>query len=126
MNIKILIKKSYKNARDKGFWNQKRNLGELLMLIVSELGEALEANRKERIANEKEVNELIYKQDFISSDDFIKCFESQIKDTFQDEIADVFIRLEDLCGGLNIDIEKYIELKMKYNSTRKKLHGKKY
>jgi NTP pyrophosphatase (non-canonical NTP hydrolase) len=58
--------------------------------------------------------------------DFKEHFERSIKDTFEDEIADVFIRLGDMCGGLNIDIEKHIEAKMKYNKTREKLHGKKY
>src|SRR5690606_17972671 len=30
----------------KGFWDNERNIGELLMLVVSELGEAIEAHRK--------------------------------------------------------------------------------
>ena len=40
------------------------------------------------------------------------------------EVADVAIRLFDLCGGMNIDLEKHIELKMKYNSLRGYKHGK--
>jgi len=53
-------------------------------------------------------------------------FKEQVKDTFEDEIADVFIRLGDLVGYLNIDIEKHIKMKMQYNATRPKLHGKEF
>ena len=53
-------------------------------------------------------------------------FRSTIKDTFEDEIADAVIRLLDLSAGLNIDIEKHIEAKLKYNVSRPKLHGKAY
>lgn len=85
-----------------------KNIGELLMLIVSELGEALEAHRKGRFAV---VSKYLY-----SLDDFIEklggphqvllCeyFTTNIKDTFEDEIADVFIRLFDLCGYLGISL----------------------
>lgn len=48
------------------------------------------------------------------------------KDTFEDEIADVFIRLADLCGELNIDIEAQIEFKMGINKTRPVKHGKRF
>ena len=51
-------------------------------------------------------------------------FEEKIKSSFEDEVADVAIRLFDLCGGMNIDLEKHIELKMKYNSLRGYKHGK--
>jgi hypothetical protein len=32
--------------------------------------------------------------------------------------------LFDLCGGLGVDLEKHIEMKMKYNSMRGYKHGK--
>lgn len=47
-------------------------------------------------------------------------------DGFEFEIADAIIRLLDLCAGHGIDIEYYINRKMQYNSTRNKLHGKRY
>jgi NTP pyrophosphatase (non-canonical NTP hydrolase) len=74
-----------------------RNIGELLMLIVSELSEALEAHRKGIFVN-CDIDDYI---DF-SKKYFIPWFEKHIKDTFEDEIADVFIRLFDLCGYLEI------------------------
>ena len=81
-------------AVEKGFWDQERNIGEALMLIVTELAEAMEAHR-----HQDDVN-------------------------FKEELADTFIRLLDLCGGLNIDIENEIYQKSKHNETRPYKHGK--
>lgn len=81
-------------AKEKGFWDKERNIGEALMLIVTEIAEAMEAHRIEDDAN------------------------------FKEELADTFIRLLDLCGGLNIDIEAEIEQKMQINKKRPYKHGK--
>ena len=106
-----------------------KNTGELLMLVVSELGEALEADRKNKQANldlfEDKINVLNY-QDISQKDAFIESFKTHIKDTFQDEIADSVIRLLDMCGYLGIDIDRHINLKLTYNSTRPYKHGKNY
>lgn len=75
-----------------------KNIGELLMLIVSELGEALEAHRCGRFARLAK-----YEQEISINVPLDYTFERMIKDTFEDEIADVFIRLFDLCGYLGID-----------------------
>lgn len=122
MQISELCKKSHRNASDKGFWKEEREIGTLLMLIVSELGEALEADRKNKNAATIKFNDLTQNQGI----DFDIAFEECIKDSFEDEIADVFIRLADLCEGRDIDIETFIELKMEYNKTRGYKHGKKY
>jgi NTP pyrophosphatase (non-canonical NTP hydrolase) len=81
-------------AKSKGFWDKERNVGEALMLIVTELAEAMEAHRK------------------------------QDKENFDEELADTFIRLFDLCGGLGIDIEAQIMKKCEKNKTRPYKHGK--
>lgn len=111
------------HAISKGFWDKERETGTLLMLCVSELSEALEADRKGKFAKVK-LYEAVDQIGRPSHDAF--SFESTIKDTFEDEIADTIIRLLDLCGARGIDIEKHIELKMKYNATRERMHGKKY
>ena len=81
-------------AMEKGFWDEDRNIGEALMLIVTELAEAMESYRKQEGEN------------------------------FREEIADTFIRLFDLCGGLNIDIEEEIDRKYQKNKSRPYKHGK--
>lgn len=118
-----LSKQIYAANKEKGFWDKKRNVGEMLMLVTSELGEAMEAHRKGRFANfsafkarEEDVEIFYFESDF----------QDLIKDSFQDEIADAIIRLLDMCGGLNIDIAKSVELKLKYNATRERMHGKLY
>lgn len=115
---------------------KNKNIGELLMLVVSELGEALEAHRKSRFAVKAiHFDGSVYESNDVI-DDFFKhkgikeqaicAFENTIKDTFEDELADAVIRIADMCGYLGIDLEKHIELKMKYNETREYKHGKRY
>jgi NTP pyrophosphatase (non-canonical NTP hydrolase) len=104
----------FQNNKAKGFWDNERNVGELLMLVTSELGEAMEAHRKGKFANWNIVDQNNYG------------FASGVKDTFEDEIADAVIRLLDLSAGLGIDLEKHINAKVRYNETRPKLHGKRY
>jgi NTP pyrophosphatase (non-canonical NTP hydrolase) len=118
-NLNEIAKELHESAIKKGFWDEKREVGTLLMLIVSELSEALEADRKNHHADIR----------LFEADENLKistAFKDNIKDSFEDEIADTFIRLFDLVGHLDIDIDKHIELKMKYNQTREYKHGKDY
>jgi NTP pyrophosphatase (non-canonical NTP hydrolase) len=134
MHIEKLIKDSHKMAKEKGFWESERNNGELLMLIVSELAEALEALRKDHRAAKYIVDDLYADLQINMLDEeynfnltnWKESFEKGIKSSFEDELADVAVRLFDLCGGLDIDLAKHIELKMFYNSTRGYKHGKKF
>lgn len=122
MKISELVEKAHKNAVEKGFWEDwnrvqifknmvinissdgerqthidiNNAIATRLMLIVSELGEALEALRK---------------------DD---------GDNFAEELADVVIRVCDLAGGLSIDLENEIEQKMRRNESRPYKHGKEF
>lgn len=70
----------------------EHNLGEKLMLVITELSEAVEADRKGRRVRERP-----------EALDF-----SLVKDTLEDEMADAYIRLCDLIGGYGLDAE-YIQ-----------------
>lgn len=85
--------------------NQNKNIGELLMLVVTELSEALEAHRSGRFADWDEFRILREEKTTWTKESI---FEESIKDTFEDEIADVFIRLFDLCGYIKLDIDNCI------------------
>lgn len=73
----------------------QRNVGELLMLCVSELAEAMEGHRKG------------LRDDHLPE-----------RSMFEVEIVDTFIRLFDLAAGLNLDLDGAFVEKMEYNRTR--------
>lgn len=132
MNLKEIGQSIYENAKSKGFYDNPPILGTRLMLCVSELSEALEADRKDKYAKlDRYFNKIQNINPTYSESEIDRyktaAFEECIKDTFEDEIADTIIRLLDLCTYHNIDIEKHILLKMEYNSKREFKHGgKKY
>jgi NTP pyrophosphatase (non-canonical NTP hydrolase) len=130
-----LSKNIYEGNKLRGFDVSKENIGQTLMLVVSELAEALEADRKdkrgmlkvfERDLGYAQLSILDFEKENENFDWLKNRFETTVKDTFEDEIADSIIRLLDLCGGFEIDIEKHIECKLKYNSAREYRHSKKY
>ena len=96
MKITDYINRAYENARAKGFHDKPREFGTSIALIHSELSEMLEAHRKGDWQNVHE------------------------------EAADVFIRLCDLCGEYDIDLENEVLRKMAINEGRPIRHGKRY
>lgn len=180
-------KEQHERVKAKGFYDRDVSLPEIYGLIVSEMCEAMEADRKGRnVENSKYVWVLAYKDDESYQCKFNQC----IKDTVSDELADVFIRCMDAAGKYskedndivlfkhcidervkilkdstntfayyvyilsewftlnektcyqnlmvmmeicvaiaiihNIDLDKAIEAKIRYNETRGYKHGKKY
>lgn len=124
-NLNEISKEVYEANKLKGFDVKSENIGQSLCLIHSEISEALEAIRKDRHANLSRINFILGDEAIMSEEEHFKIkFELHIKDTFEDELADTFIRLMDLVGGLEIDIDKHIELKRRFNSLREYKHGK--
>lgn len=89
-------------AQKKGFWDGERNDAEMLMLVVSELSEAVEALRKGNPQDEK-------------LPDF---HEVEV------ELADAVIRIMDMAQGRGWRVAEAIEAKMKVNEARDHKHGK--
>ena len=110
MNYNELKQVIHANAKEKGFWDSV-NISEKFMLIISELSEALEADRKRKYANTRPLQGDLYPEGIVAIDIpevFIVAFEQYVKDTFEDEIADTVIRLLDFAGRENIHIGKYL------------------
>ncbi len=131
MNMKDLMIDIHQTNVEKGFWENKadRNVGEVLMLCVSELAEALEAHRKNKKADiaayKKEVAALpTEEKNNISA--INQVFKTHIKDSFEDEIADTVIRLFDMSEAFGIDLEWHVKQKLAYNKSREHKHGKAY
>ena len=167
----------YKIACEHGFHDEQYSERHYLCLVITELGEAVEADRKGRHADLASFNEVI---------NGFACeiaFDGYIKDTVEDELSDAAIRILDLAGAngdtfpsfssepykrdegmcdyfksksftesiyeicedifttgydvalydlftlaevMGFDLMEHIRLKMEYNKTRERIHGKKY
>ena len=92
-----------------------------IALVISELSESIEALRKRKVANLYR-----FEAQLKLGGDFKVLFETFIKDTFEDEIADSLIRLYDIVGNEEMDIETHIKYKLLYNELREPMHGKEF
>lgn len=100
--IRAAITRCHGNAVAAGWWTDlktgepiQRNKGELLMLIVSEVAEAMEGERKNKM------------------DDHLPHRRSA-----EVELADVIIRVFDYCGAFGYDLAGAYEEKIAYNQSR--------
>jgi len=89
----------YEANKVKGFWIKEPNYVQNLVLIQSEMYEALEADRKSLFA--KDVFKCL---DRLDQEDYASCFEEEVKNTWEDELADVVIRLLDMAAGFGLYI----------------------
>ena len=105
-------------AREKGWWDgvsyqdAVKLIPEKIALIHSELSEALEAYRS--IPAKTPVDECLLERYLDSNGK---------PDGFVVELADAIIRIMDLCGMLNLDIQSAVSVKHDYNATRPHRHG---
>lgn len=105
----------HENAVAHGWWEQERELPEILMLCVSELAEALEEYRagKPNIYYNVEGEEILY-----ADGEACEKHERRKPEGVAVELADCMIRILDYCGHAGIDIEEAIRIKHEYNKTR--------
>lgn len=111
LNLNQLRDKAYRNAVVHGWHEEDLSDEHFLCLVISELMEAVEADRKEKHANMNKFNQkmdyFLYElQLYGESYDiaYREMFEDHIKDTVEDELADACIRLLDLAGLRKADL----------------------
>ena len=94
-SINELAVEIHQNNVDAGWWYKPREKGTLLMLIVSEVAEAMEGERKDLM------------------DDHLPH-----RKMAEVELADAMIRIFDYAGAFNYDLQGAIEEKLEYNKHR--------
>jgi NTP pyrophosphatase (non-canonical NTP hydrolase) len=104
LTIEEMQQLAWQNSEDHGF-HDNVDVPTKLMLIVAEAAEALEDHRA---GNPDSV------------------LESGKPVGIASELADIVIRVGDLAGILDIDLEEAVIRKMKYNAGRPHKHGKAY
>jgi NTP pyrophosphatase (non-canonical NTP hydrolase) len=109
MKISELVTKAYDTAKSKGFHDEDAGItfGDRIALVHSEASEALEEYRKHGHFEEYTDRYAVDKPQGIPS-----------------ELADIVIRVADMCGVYGIDLQGAIERKLAYNATRPYRHGK--
>lgn len=132
MNLNAWAKEIHENAVAHGWWEEERSLSEVLMLIVSELAEALEEARAGRSMVWRKCNW-----------DGAACYEGFECSHWVDgdcdagerdekpegiavEVIDALIRILDWCGKEGLDVDALVREKHEYNKTRPYKHGKKF
>lgn len=91
-NVSDFIVRAYNTAESKGFHDKELSVPHMMMLVLSEIGEIVEADRRNLHANLKGF-------DVCVGWTYNDRFKNYVKDTVEDELADVCIRLFDLCGA---------------------------
>lgn len=93
-----LSKECHQRAVNKGFWGEFHSVPHYIMLVFSEICEAVEADRKGKWA--KLDHDTIDTLKRIEGVPYAQMFLHEVKDTVEDELADAVIRLLDMLGHL--------------------------
>lgn len=111
MNLNKLRDEAYRIACEHGFHEEEHRDEHWLMLVITEISEAVDADRKGRRANYSEFTKDMeeYKV-FLPPEErkrlFNLYFVKYIKGSVEEELADVVIRLLDFAGLKKVDLSK--------------------
>lgn len=137
MNITELVTQAYEIAKSKGFHDKGATFGDRIALVHSEVSEALEAFRDLDATSFDAIREPIYSREGKLTRE-PTCYvltrpapdlplESTVvhnkPEGVRSELADVVIRVADMCGLYGIDLDAAIQEKLAYNKTRPYRHG---
>jgi NTP pyrophosphatase (non-canonical NTP hydrolase) len=102
MDYNLLSLKIHEHAKLKGFWDNVKSYDHYLTLVITEIAEAVEADREGIRADMKGFKALVKSSDGI----FTQAYREYIKGSIDEELADTTIRLFDLAGFLQIDFTR--------------------
>ncbi len=142
-NLTTLASEIHADNRAKGFWDRERPLTETTMLIVTELAEAVEEERAGRPAVWYRDNGLSSSEDPAVGPEHLMFVRGvpyheedfDVVDEMPDplkpegidiELIDALIRLLDLLGSRDVDVDALLKQKLAYNASRPARHGKAY
>ena len=173
-----LRNRAYRAACDKGFHDEQKPDAVYKMLIITEIAEAVQADRKGLYADKDKFDYAVDRGAY----DCEEAYEMYIKGSVEEELADIIIRMLDYCGlkqinmqpleskltkeklpvgmqnfcddmfyfcvliidwpdkympntiaflinyceSFDIDILWFVEMKMRYNESRPRMHNRKY
>lgn len=107
IDFNALAKEAFESAKERGFHDGKHTDGHYFMLVVCELAEAVEADRRGRwVEDRAEYERLI---GILDESIHAHVFEIHIKDTVEDELADAVIRLLDYAGMKDVNVNRGLE-----------------
>lgn len=124
INLNKLRDRAYQCACAHGFHDTELSNEHSLMLVITELSEAVGADRKNKRSNYTRFKAAVNFQAVTTDEMWKNAFEEHIKDAVEDELADAIIRLLDLAGlrGISLDvaqedINKHLYLLFPFYST---------
>ena len=130
LTITDLINDAHQNAKAHGWHEPERTFGELIALCHSELSEALEEYRNGReptdcyyVCNKCEKGPCALNSEYGADEYTCTPTPSEKPEGIAIELADVVIRIADMCGLYGIDLEEALKDKMAYNESRPMRHG---
>jgi NTP pyrophosphatase (non-canonical NTP hydrolase) len=109
-DLRVLMDKAHRTARDKGWWDDDRSFGDQFANFHAEISEAWEEYRSGHRLDE------IYYSDTP---------QGPKPEGMAAELADVLIRIFDTCEFYDIPLIQAINEKMFYNTRRPYRHGNK-
>lgn len=90
--LKQFMTKAYENAKAKGFYQPDLDINQALMLIITEMGETIQASRHNRHGSIEGYNTYLE-----VSDEYV-AYEESLEGTVESEFADIALRIMSLLG----------------------------
>ena len=106
MTINELKDRAYKIACEHGWYDEEHSLIHHLMLVITELSEAVNADRKKKYAQREMFERESVTPQANPEEHWCYCYHTFIKDTVEDELADAVIRILSLAGQAKADLDE--------------------